>query len=452
MKIHRTFFVLMGFIPFLVGQVHAQNPTNPVLHDATLPQLVEYALKNKPEIQQALIDEEIGERDIKSALSGWLPQIRANASLDHNLKQQVSPLTIGDETSYITMGTKNSSGIVLQADQQILNAGLIQASKSAKYYREQYDLNTENESINTIVEVSKAYFDILTSQEQLEIIVENINRQEKQFQDARAQYEVGLVDKTDFQRAQISLSNSRADLKRTTELLKYKYAFLKSLIGYDTNRDLSLSFNGQEMEANVLLDTTEMLNYQNRVEFRQLQTQKQLQLINTNYNKLQYLPTLSGFYNHSWAFNDDDFSNLYNQSYPGSVIGLRLSIPIFTGTKRIQEIKRSQLLEERLDLDIVNSRNQINSQYELAMASYKANLNDWRTAKENVEISEEVYNTIKLQYDEGIKAYLDLMTSETDLRTAQLNYLNSLYSLLSAKLDVKQALGTISLGTISLNQ
>lgn len=452
MKIHRTFFVLMGFIPFLVGQVHAQNPTNPVLHDATLPQLVEYALKNKPEIQQALIDEEIGERDIKSALSGWLPQIRANASLDHNLKQQVSPLTIGDETSYITLGTKNSSGIVLQADQQILNAGLIQASKTAKYYREQYDLNTENESINTIVEVSKAYYDILTSQEQLEIITENINRQEKQFQDARAQYEVGLVDKTDFQRAQISLSNSRADLKRTSELLKYKYAYLKSLIGYDTNRDLSLSFNGQEMEANVLLDTTEMLNYQNRVEFRQLQTQKQLQLINTSYSKLQYLPTLSGFYNYSWAFNDDDFGNLYNQSYPGSVIGLRLSIPIFTGTKRIQEIKRSQLLEERLDLDIVNSRNQINSQYELAMASYKANLNDWRTAKENVEISEEVYNTIKLQYDEGIKAYLDLMTSETDLRTAQLNYLNSLYSLLSAKLDVKQALGTISLGTISLNQ
>jgi len=452
MKICKTIFVLLGFIPLLIPQVHAQSPTSPELQNATLPQLVEYALKNKPEIQQALIDEEIGERDIKSALSGWLPQIRANASLDHNLKQQVSPLTIGDETSYITMGTKNSSGIVLQADQQILNAGLIQASKSAKYYREQYDLNTENESINTIVEVSKAYFDILTSQEQLEIIVENINRQEKQFQDARAQYEVGLVDKTDFQRAQISLSNSRADLKRTTELLKYKYAFLKSLIGYDTNRDLSLSFNGQEMEANVLLDTTEMLNYQNRVEFRQLQTQKQLQLINTNYNKLQYLPTLSGFYNHSWAFNDDDFSNLYNQSYPGSVIGLRLSIPIFTGTKRIQEIKRSQLLEERLDLDIVNSRNQINSQYELAMASYKANLNDWRTARENVEISEEVYNTIKLQYDEGIKAYLDLMTSETDLRTAQLNYLNSLYSLLSSKLDVKQALGTISLGTISLNQ
>lgn len=447
MNIRNTLFALSGLFAFFYAtETYAQSQSdNKALQKATLPQLIEYALENKPGIKQALIDEEIGERDIKSALSGWLPQISANANLNHNLKQQVSPLTIGNETSYITMGDKNSSGLTLQADQQILNAGLIQASKSAKFYRQQFDQNTENHSITTIVEVSKGYYDILTSQKQLEIISGNIDRLEKQFQDAKAQYEVGLVDKTDFQRAQISLSNSRADLKRTDELLKYKYAYLKALIGYESDRDLSLSFNGQEMEQDILLDTTDQLNYENRIEYRQIQTQKQLQQITTNYNKLQYLPNLSGFVNYGLAYNHDSFGSLYNKSYPSSIIGLRLNIPIFQGTKRTQEIKKSQLLEKRIDLDLVNAENQINSQYELAMASYKANLNDWKIAKENVEISEEVYSTIKLQYDEGIKAYLDLMTSENDLRTAQLNYLNTLYSLLSAKLDVKQALGTISL-------
>lgn len=447
MNIRNTLFALSGLFAFFYAtETYAQSQSdNKALQKTTLPQLIEYALENKPGIKQALIDEEIGERDIKSALSGWLPQISANANLNHNLKQQVSPLTIGNETSYITMGDKNSSGLTLQADQQILNAGLIQASKSAKFYRQQFDQNTENQSITTIVEVSKGYYDILTSQKQLEIISGNIDRLEKQFQDAKAQYEVGLVDKTDFQRAQISLSNSRADLKRTDELLKYKYAYLKALIGYESDRDLSLSFNGQEMEQDILLDTTDQLNYENRIEYRQIQTQKQLQQITTNYNKLQYLPNLSGFVNYGLAYNHDSFGSLYNKSYPSSIIGLRLNIPIFQGTKRTQEIKKSQLLEKRIDLDLVNAENQINSQYELAMASYKANLNDWKIAKENVEISEEVYSTIKLQYDEGIKAYLDLMTSENDLRTAQLNYLNTLYSLLSAKLDVKQALGTISL-------
>ena len=447
MKTHKLSFVLLGFLSiFLPGFVTAQtNPETEVLKNATLAQVIDYALKYKPEVKQALLDEEIGERDIKSALSGWFPQINADANFNHNLKQQVNALTTNGETNYIVFGTKNTSSMILQADQQFLNAGLIQASKTAKYYRAQYKQTTESKKITTIVDVSKAFFDILTSQEQLLIISENIGRLEKQQKDAKAQYEAGLVDKTDYQRAQISLSNSKADKKRTDELLKYKYAYIKGLIGYNPEKDFSLTFNSQTMEQEVLMDTTQMLNYQNRIEYRLLETQRQLQGINTSFNKAAYLPKLSGFVNYSWNYLNNDFSNLYNQSFPGSIVGLKLNIPIFQGTKRTQEIRKSQLLEKRIDLDLENTKNLINTQYERALATYKSNLNDWKTANANVEISKQVYQTIKLQYDEGIKTYLDLMTSETDLRTAQLNYLNSLYSLLSSKLDVKQALGTITL-------
>lgn len=442
----------ISFLLFVLGAVllplhiFAQtDSTKTVLQQATLQDVINYALKNKPGVKQTLLDEEIGERDIKSALSGWMPQVNADANFNHNLKQQVNALTTNGETSYLTFGTKNTSGITLQADQQFLNAGLIQASKSAKYYRQQYKQSTENTKITTVVEVSKAFYDILTSQEQFKIIAENIARLEKQFRDAKAQFDVGLVDKTDFQRAQISLSNAKADRKRTQELLKYKYAYLKSLIGYEAGRDLSLVFNEKGMEQDVLLDTAQVLNPLNRIEYKQLETQRQLQQINTSYNKLAYMPKLSGFVNYSWNYLNNDFGNLYNKSFPGSVAGLKLNIPIFQGTKRTQEIRKSQLLEKRIDLDMENTRNQINSQYEQALSTYKAGLNDWRTANENVEISKQVYGTIKLQYDEGIKTYLDLMTAETDLRTSQLNYLNALYSLLSAKLDVQQALGTITI-------
>lgn len=447
MNLNRITFLLfvLGAV-LLPSHIFAQTDSiKTVLQQATLQDVINYALKNKPGVKQTLLDEEIGERDIKSALSGWMPQVNADANFNHNLKQQVNALTTNGETSYLTFGTKNTSGLTLQADQQFLNAGLIQASKTAKYYRQQYKQSTENTKITTVVEVSKAFYDILTSQEQFKIIAENIARLEKQFRDAKAQFDVGLVDKTDFQRAQISLSNAKADRKRTQELLKYKYAYLKSLIGYEASRDLSLVFNDKGMEQDVLLDTAQVLNPLNRIEYKQLETQRQLQQINTSYNKLAYMPKLSGFVNYSWNYLNNDFANLYNKSFPGSVAGLKLNIPVFQGTKRTQEIRKSQLLEKRIDLDMEQTRNQINSQYEQALSTYKAGLNDWRTANENVEISKQVYGTIKLQYDEGIKTYLDLMTAETDLRTSQLNYLNALYSLLSAKLDVQQALGTITI-------
>jgi outer membrane protein len=447
MKSRKLLIIMLLCIPLLLsGLVHAQTTVQEKqpLSNATLQQCIDYALSNRPEVQQSLIDEEIGERDIKSALSGWLPQINGTGSLNHNLKQQSQVLTTNGESTLLTFGAKNTSSLVLQADQQFINAGLIQASKSAKFFRLQYKQNTEYSRINTVVEVSKAYYDILTSNEQLNIINENISRLQKQLKDASAQYEAGLVDKTDFQRAQISLSNSLADKKRTEELVKYKYAYLKELIGYDGRENFTLSFTAADMEKDVLLDTTQILDYQNRVEFRLLETQRQLQSINTSYNKWSYLPSLSGFYNYGFNYQNQEFRNLYDTNYPSSVIGLRMTIPIFLGGKRTQEIKKSQLQEKRIDLDIENTKNQINTQYEAAIATYKANLNDLRTNRQNVELSRSVYNTIKLQYDEGIKTYLDLMTSEIDLRTAQLNYLNSLYSLLASKLDVKQALGTIT--------
>nr|WP_294871130.1 TolC family protein [uncultured Pedobacter sp.] len=445
MKIHKLLVMLLIGLPALLPEkLVAQTANNDKqLSNATLQEVIDYALNNRPGVKQSQIDEEIGERDIKSALSGWFPQISGNANYNNNLKQQVNALTTNGETNYITFGTKHTSAVTLQADQQFLNAGLIQASKASKYYRQQYKQSTENTKINTVVDVSKAYFDILTSGEQLNIINENIARLEKQLKDASAQYEQGLVDKTDFQRAQISLSNSKADKKRTEELLKYKYAYLKEIIGYGTDKDFSLNLKSDSMEQGILLDTNAQQAYQNRVEYRLLQTQKQLQHLNTSYNKWSYLPSISGFVNYSYNYLNNNFSNLYDKSFPSSVLGLKLSVPIFQGTKRIQEIRKSELQEKRIDLDLLNTKNQINTQYEQAMATYKANLNDWKTARSNVDISRQVYNTIKLQYDEGIKTYLDLMTSETDLRTAQLNYLNSLYSLLSSKLDVQQALGTI---------
>jgi outer membrane protein TolC len=447
MKPRNLIFILLLSIPILLpGSLHAQSVvrSQQTLSNASLQECIDYALSNRPDVQQSLLDEEIGERDIKSALSGWLPQINGTGSFNHNLKQQTQVLTTNGVSSFLTFGAKNTSSLVLQADQQFLNAGLIQASKSAKFFRQQYKQNTENTKISTVVDVSKAYYDILSSKEQLNIINENIARLEKQLKDARAQYEAGLVDKTDFQRAQISISNSRADRKRTEELLKYKFAYLRELIGYSGDKPFGLSFEAASLENDVPIDTNQALDYQNRVEFRLLETQRQLQAINTSYNKWSYLPTLSGFYNYGFNYQNQGLSRLYSTNFPSSIIGLRMTIPIFLGGKRTQEIKKAELQERRVDLDLVNVRNQINTQYEAAIATYKANLNDLRTNKENVEISRSVYNTIKLQYDEGIKTYLDLMTSETDLRTAQINYLNSLYNLLSSKLDVKQALGTIT--------
>jgi outer membrane protein len=58
-------------------------------------------------------------------------------------------------------------------------------------------------------------------------------------------------------------------------------------------------------------------------------------------------------------------------------------------------------------------------------------------------LAKEVYEILRLQYRSGIKAYLEVITAETDLRTAEINYYTSVYQLLASKIDVQKALGQI---------
>lgn len=439
MNVNKKLILLIAVFGFLAAGLKAQESQLPI--NPSLKQLIDFALQNKISVQTAYLDERIGEEEIASSLSGWLPQVHANAG--YNYQMQVPSNVIGDQV--IKMGQKHSSSLAFQAEQALLRPDLMFAKKTADLYRQNFQQVIEDEKINTVVQVSKAYFDILTAEEQIKIIKENIARLSRQLNDAKARYNTGLVDKTDFKRAQISLNNAEADLKKLSEQKTYKYNYLKYLINSDPTVEIDLSPNKvEDLESQIHIDTTEYLQTKSRIEYKQLLTQKELQKANTQYARWNFLPRLSAFANYQMDFRNNTFSKVYSNSYPSSVLGLSLSIPIFQGGKRTHDIRKSQLQEERIDWEIQNLENNIQTEYSAALTNYKTSVVDWKNAKLNVDLSEEVYNTIKLQYDEGIKTYLDLMTAETDLRTSQINYLNALYTILSSKIDVQKSLGNIT--------
>ena len=134
---------------------------------------------------------------------------------------------------------------------------------------------------------------------------------------------------------------------------------------------------------------------------------------------------------------------MYRENYPNSYAGVSLSIPIFTGTRRLQEVRMAKLQIERLDYNFSSLRDSINTQYIQALAAYKANLNNYFEQKENLDLAREVYNIIQLQYRAGIKTYLEVITANNDLFSAQVNFTNAIFQVLSNKIDVERALGTL---------
>lgn len=415
----------------------------------TLSQCITYALSNQSLIKQSLLDEDIKKRDIRIALSGWYPQLEFDANLQHYLKVPMAYYpNVADPSApglKLPAAAINGSAGIFAASQILYSNNLYYSARTSGGLRKQAAENTENSKINIYVDVSKAFFAVLLTEEQLNVLDEDIVRLQHNYKDAYSLYQNGLTDKIDYQRTGISLSNAQAQRKTAREGLKAKYALLKQFMGVEPEKQLIVSYDSSEFENEILIDTTKNLDYSHRIEYKLLQTTMNLQNSAISYYKWSFLPTLSAFYNHNLLFGNDHFSDLYNKVSLNSVFGLKLSLPLFQGMNRQENLGKAKLQYQRFQVGMDYLKSEINSEYTIAMSSYTGNLNELRIAKSNISIAKDIYNTVRLQYEKGIKAYLEVIVSETDLRTAELNYLNALFQVLSSKLDLEKASGDIKI-------
>lgn len=442
----KTFIGLLVAIGWFFGtDAVAQKTTDSLSKQAFLTDCIQYALGHQPVIRQSVIDQEVAERTIQSALAAWYPQIGASYNLLHYLKLPVTliPDATTGERRPVALGAQNTSTASFSLTQNVFNRDLLLANRTADAYRVQAVQTTVRNKIEVLVNVSKAFYDVILTQRQVDILGEDISRLQRSLQDATNQYQGGIVDKTDPQRAKIALNNSLAQRKLFYDQVGAKYQALKQLMGYPPNARLTVAYDSLQLANEASLDTLQLVNPQSRIEYQLLQTQGRLLEANVRYSRWAYLPTVNAIANYNFLYQNNVFGQLYNQTFPNSLIGLSVSLPIFQGGRRIQQTKIAELQVQRLNWDLVALTSAVDAEYAQALSNYKGSLANYLALLANQELAQEVYRVINLQYRSGIKTYLDVTIAEADLRTARLNTFNALYQLLVSKLDVQRALGVI---------
>jgi len=447
-SIYKGVFILIGFAAVSL-QVSAQskNATD-TSQNLTLQQCIDYAIQNQPALMQSLINISITKKTNDIALSAWLPQVNFNANLTHYFQLPTSFATNqenpGGPLLPVNAGLYNNSIPELSATETIFNPSVLYAASSAHLYVKQSQQASDSTKIELVASVSKAFYNLLLTIQQISVYKEDTARLAKNLRDTYHQYVGGIVDKTDYKEATITLNNSLAQLKQANLNVTPQYSTLKQLMGFPPEKQFAVQFDTTQMLQEIAIDTTQQLQYQQRIEYQELQTAKSIQSKIINYYRFEFLPNLSAFYDYNYEFENNSFSSLYSHAYPYSLAGLTLSIPIFTGLGRIENVQKAKLQEKLLDWDDVNLKSTIYTQYETALANYKSNLYDLHIMQTNVEMGKDVYSVVSLQYKQGIVPYLNVITAESDLITSEIGYLNALFQLLSSKIDLEKAMGTIS--------
>src|SRR5665213_162300 len=366
-RAHKIF--LTCFSIFVSSFLFAQE-NDSLLQVATLDNCIQYALVHNPDINNAKLNEDITESMIKGKLADWYPQINFSYNLQHNFQLT----TANFNGTLIHSGTVNSSGLDFGATQNIFNRDVLLASKSANDVRLSASQNTSDQKINLGVAVSKAFYNLILTMQQLKVAEEDIVRNTQSLKDATYQYQAGIVDKTDYMQATIALNNSKATQRTAAEAIIAKAAYLKDLMGYPDAAELMPAYDSTKMEQEIYLDTLQQVDYSSRIEIQKLETQKKLQQYNLQYYKLGYLPNLYAYGNYNMNYLNNEASKLYNNTYPNSFAGITLSLPLFQGGKRIQQVKQAQLEITQVDNNIQSQQNVINSQFQIAMSTYKSQL------------------------------------------------------------------------------
>jgi len=436
-KLKISYIAILLFLN--ICQLKSQTNPDTSLEKGTIENCVRYALYHNPKVQQSVIDEEIADQDIKTKLADWFPQINFNSNLIHNYQL---PVSISNGVAF-PAGTINSSSGQFSASQTIFGRDVLFAATSAGDVRTAAKQNTVMNKVDLVVNVSKTFYSVLLADLQIDLVKKDIIRLRRSQKDAFEQYKAGVTDKNDYKRGTILLNNALAELKAEEENLKVRYSLLKNFMGYKSNKEFQIESDSTMMERDAFIDTLQSLSFEKRIEYKLVETQRLLAEDYLNYNRWSFLPNISAFGSYNFNYMNDKFSLLYKQNYPSSMIGFQLSLPIFQGGKRYHEIEKAELSLHRNDYDLIALENSIKSEYTEALASYKSNLSNLIMLKENIQLAREVYSTIQLQYKSGVKSYLEVIIAETDLRNTQTNYLNSLYEVLSSKLDVEKALGIV---------
>ena len=447
----REIFSFFLFICFFItsSNVFSQNKNaSDTAQFLTLKQCIDYALQHQPFLNQSLISVSIAKTTNAINLSGWYPQVNVSANLTHYTQLPTS--FFSDTSNPGGPPLKQRTGIAntaipqLSVTQALFSPSLLYAAQSAKILVTQAQQITDSTKIFVVSSVSKAFYNLLLTLEQINVLKEDTVRLSQNVQDAYHQYVGGIVDETDYEQATITLNNSKAQLRQAKENVVPDYAQLKQLMGYQPEKQFNVSFDTLEMMNDIAFDTTQQLQYEKRIEFKQLQTTKALQRTLIDYYRHTILPTVSAFYTYNYEFESNSYSNLYANAYPNSLIGLSMNFPVFTGFARTKSVQRAKLQERLLDWSEVDLKSQIYSEYTSALANYKGNLYNLQVLQDNVAMAKRVYFVVTLQYKQGIVAYLNVITAESNLITSETSYINALYQVLSNKIDLQKAMGIIT--------
>ena len=451
MKTRMIKFILTGICCGIFFIANAQQKdTLSQTHSFTAKEAVDYAMSHAVQVKNALLDIKIQEQTNKGITAAALPHINGNVSLTDYLSiaTQLIPaeFTGGPAGTYIPIkfGTKYSGNYGANLQQILFDGQVFVGLQARKAAIENSELTADvtKELIKT--NVYKIYYQLAVAKRQIGTLDANISNYEKLLHDTKEIYKNGFAEKLDVDKVQVQLSNLETQKLKAQNQIDAGKEGLKFLMNVPQKDEITLTdtLSDEELKSGIL-DAN--YNYEDRKEFKLMENSIELGKYNIKRYQLSKIPTLSFAANVNQNAQRNQF-NFFKGSepwYTTSFLSFTLSIPIFDGGERNANIQTAKLNLMKMNNQLDLMKSSIDNEVYMSRINMRSALVTMDSQKKNIDLAQQVYNSTKLKYDQGLGSNQEISTAQADLVTAQNNYYSSLYDAIIAKIDYLTAAGKL---------
>lgn len=373
-----------------------------------------------------------------------LPTINLSANIADNKQKTLS-------SSSFAVGTRkfDSSGYTLSLTQPLFNYDYFVQLRQSRSTIGEANATLSAAQQALIIRLSERYFDTLAALDGLEFARAEKRAIDRQLEQTRQRFEVGLIAITDVHEAQAAYDLVTAQEILANNLLANQYEALAEITGQQHKQIAPLSpetplIAPEPSDIDKWGDTATHQNFQLlATELAYQHAQEEIKRQRTG-----HYPTLE--LNASHSYNDSKGGNFGSNEAENQTIEFRLNMPLFQGGATSSRTRQAQHLADQARENYEQQRRATLRQARDAYLSVQAEINRVKALGQAVVSAQSALDATEAGLEVGTRTTVDVLDTRRDLFRAQRDHARSRYDYILHTLRLKEAAGILTVTDLEL--
>ncbi len=343
----------------------------------------------------------------------------------------------------LEVGRWNTWSAGVSAAMPLVNAQLWKSLKLSGLDVELAVEKARSSRLDMVSQVKTAYFGILLAKEAFDVYKQAYENALQNMEDTQIRYDAQKASEMELLAAKTTLANAVPNVYNAESSVILALWQLKAVMGVDLDMNIDVAGRLADYGEHMFYDIHQhdSISLDRNTTMKQLAIQAEMLAENIKLQKYANIPSLAVAFNFSMNAMTNDFNFSEYRWTPYSTVGISLSIPIFAGGKRYQQIRQAKNQYEQVSLQTIDTERKLKIAIRQNLATMETNMKSYIAASDAVAMAQKAYDIAQASYKVGRSKLVELNDAQLQLTQAQLAASQAIHGFLTAKTQLEQTLG-----------